>query len=185
MRYFTYMAEQSFKTDDQGRRLFYLGTPFSRPYMVPDEATEARLFRKMTWYHRISLGAIFVATPFLIPHLFETPWQFLAYVGGVTVASLVVLRLLFWRDMKDLARATAPMTFGSFYADTARRHSRAAIAMGFLVCLGFVVAGAGMMIVGKKYFTAGLFLALFFGLCSVAWGYALKLKGQQELERAQ
>ncbi len=31
MRYFSYIAEQSFKTDEEGRRVFYLGSPTSRP----------------------------------------------------------------------------------------------------------------------------------------------------------
>jgi len=65
MRYFSYIAEQSFQTDDQGRRLFYLYGPWSRPYLIPDAETEAFLLRRQTIMLRWSFGAILFGLPLL------------------------------------------------------------------------------------------------------------------------
>jgi hypothetical protein len=39
MRYFAYIAEQSFKTAPSGERLFFPYGPWSRPYVLPDADT--------------------------------------------------------------------------------------------------------------------------------------------------
>lgn len=100
MRYFTYIAEQSFKSDNEGHRLFYMGTPFSRPYLIPDEATEAQLFRKMTWIHRVFLPSIILGQPFLFRYYIRQPWLFYAFLASVIVVQ-------WWRCGLSLMQAFA------------------------------------------------------------------------------
>lgn len=70
MRYFGDIAEQAFKTAPDGRRLFYRGGPWSRPYIIGDAETEQRLFKKHLWMMRMLLGGMIIGQPFLFLFLF-------------------------------------------------------------------------------------------------------------------
>src|SRR5580692_11489783 len=127
MRYFTYMAEQSFKTDAEGQRLFFIGTPLSRPYIIPDAATESRLFSKMTWHHRIFLSTLIIGEAFLMPQIVRQPARFFGFLGLIVLIQWVVLRLTFRPELRTLARAPARLSLRTFYAETAKRHSPRAL----------------------------------------------------------
>jgi hypothetical protein len=123
MRYFTYIAEQSFKTDEEGRRVFYLGNPMSRPYVIPDAATESRMFRKLTWFHRVFLTALFVALLFIIQRIIDQPLKFFVFFGAITALQWVTLRIIFFNDLRTLPRTGVRPTLKTFYTKTAERHS--------------------------------------------------------------
>jgi hypothetical protein len=57
----------------------------------------------------------------------------------------------------------------------AQRHGIAGLALGSIGSLLFVAGGIWMICSGKN-FAAGISSVVFFGLCAVAWGYALLLK---------
>ena len=174
MRYFTYMAEQSFSTSPAGERLFHLGGPFSRPYIIPDAATENKLYWKQVWLLRCFLGGLILGQPFILP-LFSHSWYFLVYLFGVTFVFWFVSRILFARDLKDLQRLPARLPLRSFYAATAQRDSWAMLGLGFLLCLIFVFIGVVLLLSGVDR-TVGIVSTAFFGMCAIAWGYCLKLK---------
>jgi hypothetical protein len=180
MRYFSYIAEQAFRTSATGERLFYHGGPWSRPFIIPDADTERRLHKKQTWMLRILLGGLIVGQPFLFilrPELLRQPYWFLVY--------FVVFMLVFWviglivlaPDLRGLQRAPVRLGPRSFYGQMARRHSRAGLVLGFTGSLLFAAAGVWMLSVGANLAIAILCVG-FFGLCAVAWGYALYLKLQ-------
>jgi len=56
MRYFSYIAEQSFKTSPRGERFFMPIGPWAIAYLIPDEATERGLLKKHRWLLRIFFG---------------------------------------------------------------------------------------------------------------------------------
>ncbi len=178
MRYFTYIAEQAFKTSASGERLFYRGGPWSRPYIIPDVATEQRLYRKHVWMLRVLLGGLIIGQPFLFilrPHVLREPYWFVIYFIGVMVVFWVVGRVVFARDLSGLQQAPARLRPRSFYGQTAQRHSKTGLALGFIGSLLFVAGGVWMLSVGANY-AVGILSVVFFGLCAVAWGYALCLK---------
>lgn len=183
MRYFTYIAEQSFKTDAEGRHLFYLGSPFSRPYVVDDPSTASRLFRKLTWHYRVFLSALIIGEAFLFPHIIRHPWVFFVFLGGVVALQWIVLRLVFFSELRALSRAPARLSLRAFYAATARGHSQGVLLLWFVGSLAFVVAGVAMLLAGGGLSVIGIAVAVFFGACAAAWGYALKLKHEQNRER--
>src|SRR6476659_10117995 len=118
MRYFTYMAEQAFKTSATGERLFYRGGPWSRPFIIPDADTERRLYRKQTWMLRIFLGTMIVGQPFLFlwrPGVLREPYWFLVYLAVVMVVFWIVGRIVFAPDLKGLQRAPVRLRPRSFY----------------------------------------------------------------------
>jgi hypothetical protein len=62
MPYFADKAARAFKTTPGGERLFCPGGPWSAAYVVPDTATEQKLFAKQVWLQRISAGGRFFGT---------------------------------------------------------------------------------------------------------------------------
>ena len=80
MRYFTYLAEQAFKTAPTGERLFYTGGWWTRPRIIPDAATEQRLFKKQVWLTRGFFGLMVFGQPFLFlfyPGILSKPLAFI------------------------------------------------------------------------------------------------------------
>jgi len=177
MRYFTYIAEQSFKSDNEGHRLFYIGSPLSRPYLIPDEPTESRLFRKMTWYYRIFLSALILGQSFLIRYFIFRPWLFLAFLAFVMALQWFVLRVIFHYDLRLLQRRTSRLSLRTFYLGMAQRHSESGLVLGLLGAIAFVVCGLFISSAGGWMLAVGLPAVIFFGGCAVGWGYALHLKG--------
>jgi hypothetical protein len=181
MRYFTYIAEQSFKTGPNGERLFFLSGPRSRPYVVPDAATEQRIYWKLVWLLRIMLGGLILGQPviFLVwPGLVQNPVWFVSYLVGLTAAFWVAGRMLLAADLRPLARMANPLPPSSFYRQVADKHSTRALTLGIAGCLLFVVLGAVMLAVGESV-VPSIVCIVFFGLCAIVWGYALTLKRRQ------
>lgn len=177
MRYFAYMADQSFKTAPGGERLFYFGGPWSRPYIIPDSATEHRLYRKVLWSLRIMLGGLIVAVPFFSrASLFENSLYFFAYLAIVTAVFWLGRKLVLMADLRRLERAPAQLSLRSFYAQMAEKHSVLALSLGVGGCLLFVAIGVLGLLFGDMAKPAAIFSIGFFALCTGAWGYALFLK---------
>ena len=49
MGFLSYLSQGIVKTGPNGERLLYLYGPWSRPYIIPDLATERRLIQKGIW----------------------------------------------------------------------------------------------------------------------------------------
>ncbi|MBI5564749.1 MAG: hypothetical protein HY870_07640 [Chloroflexi bacterium] len=179
LRYFSYIAEQSFKTSPSGDRLFYyFGGVWSRPYIIPNEETEKRLFKKRLWVSRIFIGALILGQPFLfvaVPNLLTVPQWWILYLIAVGLLSWLVNWLAFRRELPLLKRANQRLSLLSYFRDTARRHSKFWLFLGFVICIGFVVAGLWMVATEHSAFI-GWVNIIFFGLCAIAWGYSLYLK---------
>lgn len=187
MRYFTYIAEQSFKTSETGERLFYLGGPWKRPYIIPDAETEDRLYWKQVWMLRFTLGSMIVGQPFLFllyPQIMSEPYWFVVYLVAVMAITWVISRIIFARDLSRLERAPAPLKQHSFYSQMAQKHSRRALSLGFLGSLAFVVGGIWIWS-AKGNLAVAVTSIVLFGLCAFAWGYALLLKMQSGISSAE
>ena len=175
MRYFTYIADKSFKTAPNGERVFYQGGPWTRPYVIPNAATEQRLYWKQVWTLRIMLGGIIIGMPAVIllaPSALNNSIHSLIFIAAAAALSWTVTRLVFARDLRTLRRSEARLPLKSFYGDIAG--TRGTI-LGVAACLMFVALGAWMVASGQSV-VIGAFNIIFFGLCAVAWTYALVLK---------
>ena len=174
MRYFTYIADKSFKTAPNGERVFYQGGPWSRPYVIPDAATEQRLYWKQVWLLRIMLGGIIVGMPAVIllaPSVMNNSVHSLIFIAAAAALSWTVTRLVFARDLRALRRSEA-LPLRSFFGDIAGTRGTV---LGIGACLMFVALGAWMMASGNSA-VIGAFNVIFFGLCAAAWTYSLLLK---------
>ena len=179
MRYFAYIAEQSFKTGPAGERLFYTGGAWSRPYIIPDAESEQRLFRKQLWSLRIMLGGLILAIPLLFtvfPQFSGNSLYFFGFLAAVTALFWLARRVVITPELKRLERAPAQLSLGSFYRQMAEKHSYRALSLGLGACLLFVAGGAWAAYTGEMPTLIAIFSIGFFGLCALAWGYALILK---------
>lgn len=178
MRYFTYMAEQSFKTAPSGERMYFSSGPWSRPYVLPDGETEGRIYRKLVWMFRIMIGGLILGQPFaflFFPALVRNPIYFAAYLVGLTVAFWLTRRLLLAWDLRGLSRAPARLSMRSFYGEMAQKHSTRALVLGLVCCILFVALGGVLLAIGDSFLPAILCIAIF-GPCGILWAYALTLK---------
>jgi len=184
MRYFEYIAEQAFRTDELGRRVFYRGGPWTRPYLIPDADTEKALLRRQTWLMRWILGPIIFGQPIvfgIFPKLIFTTPTFIGYM----ICVMIVFAVAGWWTHRDalskLQRLERRLTLREFYHSTARSHSTPALVLGLLASLSFVVAGYWLLgrppRSGFEIMPAiGWICMIFFGLCALAWSYALALR---------
>lgn len=179
IKYFSYIAEQSFKTSPSGERLFYhLGGFWSKPYIIPDQEIEKRLFKKQLWMLRLFLGAMILGQPFLfiaVPNIVETPLGYILYLVGIMLLYWFVNQLVFKKELSRLSRANTRTPLPDFYRDTAKKHGTVGLVLGFLGSVGFVLAGLWMIKSEINPFV-GWMTIIFSGLCAVAWGYTLVLK---------
>lgn len=188
MGYFSYIAEQAFKTDQEGRRLFYRGGPWSRPYIIPDLATERMLHQRQTALMGWTLGSMFSGQAIisvLWPEIiFQLPF-IISYIVAVSLLYAIAGRLVHRRTLIGLQRAERRLSLRQFYISgaisDASRHSVGALVLKFLGSLAFVAIGNWIITrKGSIDLTAppaiGWFLIIGFGLCAIYWAYALILK---------
>lgn len=180
MGYFTYIASQSFKTDAEGRRVFCPGGTLVRPYVIDDPNIEARLRRKLTTYYAVFLPVLILALALAGPILVAMPWIFGAVLVGVLVVQWAILRLVLGPELRSLPRAPSRVRASTFYTDSARTHSTVALVLGVLGSLAFVATGVWLLLVAAAPTAVAVLAIVFFGLCAVAWGYALWLKLAQK-----
>src|SRR5215213_10011888 len=109
IKYFSYIAEQSFKTLPNGERLFYFLRGFwSKPYVIPDDETEKRLFKKHLWFVRIFFGTFILSQPvlfFVLPDIAAMvirPVGFVLYFALMMFLAWFVNWLIFRKDIQSL-----------------------------------------------------------------------------------
>jgi hypothetical protein len=182
MRYFAYIAEQSFKTAPDGRRLFYRGGPWSRPFIIPNSEVEQRLFRRQLWTMRLMLGPMIFGQPFLfmfIPDILQKlqkPQWYFGYIALVLAAFKVVGHFVFGSELRGLERIETRMPVRDFYANVGARHSTTKLAFGLFGSLAFVACGIWIL-AGTTYpVFIGATTIVFFGVASAVWGFALFLR---------
>lgn len=178
MRYFGYIAEQAFKTAPDGRRLFYRGVPWARPYVVPDADTEQRLFKKQVWMLRVVLGAIIIGQPFLfmfVPDVtIKTLW-FLGYLAVVLIGFAIIGNIVFRDELVKLSRVETPVPLRDFYSGMAAQHTTRRLLLLIVGAVAFVGAGYWIAASGRSAFV-GWFAIVVFGSCAVVGVYAFRLK---------
>ncbi len=176
MRYFAYIAEQSFKTAPSGERLFFPYGPWSRPYVLPDADTERRIYWKLVWQLRIMLGALILGMPILLLwRAADSAPYFLVEIVAAAAIFVLVSKVLLASDLQGLGRAPQRLPLRSFFGELAGTHSFRALLLGLAGCLMFVSTGAWMVASGKSP-VSGLLCVAFFGIYGIGWGYAVWLK---------
>jgi hypothetical protein len=176
--FFSDTVERSFKTSPDGERLFYnMGGFWSKPYVVPDAETEARLFKKQLWMLRVFYGSIILGSFILseaLPDIIESSLGFILVNSSFLILFLFVNWLVFRNDLSVLNRLTAPLPFSVYYREHAKNLGAFQLFLGFLVCLGLSLWGALIYTKINQLIGWVLFSAFGFTAINLAYMYGLK-----------
>lgn len=178
MGYFTYLAKQAFGDSPTGERLFFPAGPFARPYLIPNADVEARLFNKQLWLSRLMIGGMILLQPVLfavLPALMESALALAAYIALVTLASMVITHVALRRDVAGLPRGATRLSIRTLLVNLSRRNSPRMLILGLSGSLAFVALSFIAIATGTNPGSGWISVA-FFGLCAVAWAYALDLR---------
>ncbi len=178
-KYFSDRTKQSFHTSPAGERLFlHTGGFWSKPYIVPNEETEKRLFRKQLLMLRIFFGTVIVIQSYLaivVPSIVRVPAWFLSDLLAIAIFFYILNLFLFRRELQVLKRSSTRISFVAYFSSVAKRYSSLELFLGFLACLVPVWIGA-MMVKEQSSAFVGWFVIAALSLCALIEMYVLYLK---------
>lgn len=170
MGYFDGLTDAAFKTDEQGRKVFYPWGVLGKGYVTRDEDHYQNLRSKIKWGYIISLPAIIIGQV-------AYGWQLAVLFAVVyTVWYLVMLKL--W--LSGLEISNEKITVAEARRNSARSHSRGMLIFLTFVSIVFVLLGLLVAAMGKVWL--GLFTVVFFGFCGWTIFQMLREKAKQRAE---
>jgi hypothetical protein len=156
MGYFDALTESSFKTAQDGTRLFFPWGIMGSGYRIATEQDYLRLRQQIKAYMIISFVLI-------IP--------LVLLVGAAAFAILVPLMgfYLVWMRyvLRDLTRSDEQLSLRESMTSQARRHNPALLRFLQISSIVFVICGAVMLLSASGSQLIALLSILFFGLCTV------------------
>ena len=163
MGYFDGLTSGSFKTAQDGRRLFYPWGYLGSGYVVASQQDAERLRRQLKTYYIVMLVAI-VGTSAV--H---------AFVTSAAVAAICIIFYEIWvrRQVAGLQPAGEAMSFGESSASQARAFGPRALWLLEICSLVFIAGGIFMYVADPANRLMALFTLVFFGCCAAAIGYLL------------
>ena len=181
MGYFTRMADQAFKTSATGERWFCLHGLGSRPYVIPDAATEQRLYKKQLWMVRVLWGGWIVGFFFLDilkPIYASMSWVWWLVGFGVFLALYWLgWRLLMASELRGLRRSETRLTPPVLYRLVAKKRGWTGLIFIFVLSLGFLSGAIASLTWGTGIsLVFGIVGTALFGFLSLVSGYTLYLK---------
>lgn len=182
MGYFTFIADQAFNTSATGERWFCPNGLGSLPYVIPDAATEQRLYKKHLWMVRVLWGGMLVCM-FLSDVLRSVLgfsrglWCLIGLVALVALGWLLGWRLLMASELRDLRRSETRLTPPVLYRLVAKKRGWTALILIFVLSLGFLSAAIASLTTGKGIsLVFGIVGTAMFGFLALGFGYTLYLK---------
>src|SRR5262245_319283 len=188
MSFVQLVTDWAFYASADGRRLFApYGIGF-RPYVVPDQAMEDRLARRLAWTHPTVLAFFGFAMMVVAVRgvIQNDPWSFFdpANFFGLLVVGTGVMWVVVWVALRGLVRGhtrdSRPLSWRATTADLASRRSPGSLA--FATAMTALITAFGLVVAVIRSSSVGLYLAMFgvFTMAHVA--YALWLRsGTAEL----
>ncbi len=166
MGYFDGLTSGSFKTAQDGRRLFFPWGYLGRGYVIPSDDTAERLRRQLKTYYIVMLVGI-VGTS-----------GFHAFITSAVVAVVCIAFYAIWahRQVAKLQPAGEAMSFGESSASQARAFGPRALWLLEICSLLFVAGGIFMYIADPANRLMALFTTIFFGCCAASIGYMIVVR---------
>ncbi len=185
MGYFDGMVDGSFKTTDNGVVIFYPYGIFGVGYIIPGNEKKQEIRKHLKRFTFFSLTIILVSAYllFLPLKIHSFPWWitgliYLAIVAGLTLVGLMLSK----RWTNGLTQVDKKITLAESYQNAAKSYNMYVLIMLELVSLLFVIAGIWMMLYDSRAWYSrlvGVLIIIFFGLCSIAGGYMIKVKNKR------
>lgn len=157
-----------FEKDARGRTVYYPWGPFGRGRIVPDSSTGDRLRKASTRFFPLGLPLCLAAK-----YMFGTGAMFVCLV--LVIAGMV---LYGWWIVSSLPLSEESATVGERVARRAEQTPIGQVRFGLIGGGLFALGGLVMVANGETAWDRllGLLAVLFFGACSAAAGYMMKLK---------
>ena len=179
MGYFTRMADQAFKTSATGERWFCPHGLWSRPYVIPDAATEQRLYKKQLWMLRVlhggGLAGLLLSE--ILKSIYSSIWWVWWLIGLEAFVALCWLgwRLLIAPELRGLRRSETRLTPPVLYRLVAKERGWTMMIVILVLALLFLTGTIVGLIMGISLVFGALSIVLT-GFLALASGYTLYLK---------
>lgn len=166
MGYFDALTSSSFKTSDDGHRLFFPWGAIGRGYIVGSEGHFQRLRKRIKAYLMISLPVCIAAVI----------WGGL--FGGLAILPIAIVPYIVWvrLQLRDLVASEERLTVGQSIANQTREHSALGLWLMEVASLMFVAGGLFILVVEPGNWMVGVAGIAFFGVCAVIGARMLSAK---------
>jgi hypothetical protein len=156
MGYFEGLTSSSFKTTQDGRRLFFPWGVLGSGYAIASEQDYQRLRRQVKAYMIVALVLILAFS------------SFQGYLVSLFVAALVLTFYLIWmwHLLRRLKVSDERLSLQESMTSGAQGHGAVVLWLLEIGSLAFVCGGIFMLIVDPKQWLVALASIFFFGLCS-------------------
>jgi hypothetical protein len=168
MGYFEGLTNASFKKDQEGKTIFFPWGVLGKGRILPDEPTETRVRAFLSRYYKVSLPTVIG-----VGVIVGWAWSFLL---------IPIFGAWFYFGSKSLVShcpySEDKLTLKEGYTNSAAGHNKVTLWVLFSSSVLFLLAGIFIASVATStsQMAMGLLSAIFFGACSVAIGYMLKVK---------
>jgi hypothetical protein len=166
MGYFDGLASGSFKTSQDGRRLFFPWGVLGSGYAIASEQDYQRLRQHVKAYTVVTLVAV-IASGIYEP-----------YLAPLAAAALLVCFYLawMWRVLPRLQRSGERLSLPESMTSQAQAHGAVVLWLLAIACIVFVVTGVVMSVFDSTSRLAALACTVFFGLCAAKIARLLALR---------
>ncbi len=169
MGYFDGLTDAVFKKDAQGRALFFPFGVLAKGRVVPDEATKQRLRNLLKRYYQVSFTALLLVG-ILVGWIWAT---------AVVLISLIPFYAILLKKLSGFQIADSSLSISEAYQNSARSHNKFTLWVLFTSSVVFVLLGLAMTIFASGWDRLiGCLCTFFFGLCSWALGYMIRVRGR-------
>ena len=174
MGYFEQIAKRHFMDSPGGDRLFHHFSVWSRPYIIPNNETEARLVAKQVWVEKVVLIVILCC---VIP---TEKWGYsISFVAALFFAFTTVglfCHFVFRNELAKLERATIRTSFLTI----AYENTTWGLVASLFVSLVFVIIGMWLFVSGDTL--EGVVCSAFSIYSTLVYGYILILKTYRDTD---
>jgi hypothetical protein len=169
MGYFDALTSSSFKTTEDGRRLFFPWGTLGQGYVIPSEKDFERLRRNVKVYLVVSLPLVIGAVT----------WK--GFLGGVVLLPFLIVPYALWARVQcyRLTQTDERLTLSESVASQARAHSAVGPWLLQIGSLAFVVGGIAIFVLDPRNWLVALVSIGFFGLCALMFARMLLTKRRQ------
>jgi Ca2+/Na+ antiporter len=156
MGYFDGLTSGSFKTAQDGRRLFFPWGVLGSGYAIASEQDYQRLRQQVKAYMVVTLVLV-IASGMYEP-----------YLAPLAAAALLVCFYLawMWRMLPHMARSNEKLSLQESMTSQARAHGAVVLWLLEIVSIVFVMSGIAMLVFDPGSRLTALFCTAFFGLCA-------------------
>ena len=174
MGYFDGLASGSFKTTEDGRRLFFPWGVLGGGYDIASEPDYQRLRQQVKAYMVVTL-ALVIASGMYEP-----------YRAPLAAAALHVCFYLgwMWRLLPRIERSDEKLSMQESMTSQARTHSPVVLWVLEIASIIFVVSGIAILVFDPGSRLTALFCTAFFGLCAAKIARLIVLRDRATVTRA-